>query len=226
MSLENATPSSSKTWLQSSQSWSPASGGVNLATSVQTPDSVWGATEGNKPQILSAERAMKDPQAAQADLIELQRLDYAQRFQPLEMKLMGMATSDGEGQAQQAGTTAARQSALSREQFMRDLGRSGTALTSRQAGAIDRNRGLSDARNVANAKNSTRKQVLDQNLEAQAGLIGIGRDVQQSANRDLGTASGMQSQRQQAGANAKAADKAQTSQMIGTGLGLVAAMFL
>ena len=175
---------------------------------------------------LSLSRAGRNPIQSQADLIELQDRDFETRFQPLEEDLRNEISRSGEFEARRAGESAAAGGALTAEQFMRDLGRSGTQLTERQAGQIGRSRGLAQAKQVANAKNTSRQITRDTNLEAQAQLIGIGRDVSAAGGKDLASAAQLQTQRENANRAADSAQDAQTTSMVATGLGLAAAFFL
>ncbi len=184
-----------------------------------------------EPLLLDPKKAKKDPDKAQAELIKIQRKDFERRFRPLENDLMSQvhgeqAAADAETAAQKAGADVRSQGAVTRAQFQRDLARSGTTTTARQDRQLDRSRGLAEARGVADAQNTTRRHIRDENLDRTADLIGIGRDIQQGANEGLSAASGMQASREAASDAAKTAQKGQTLSMLSTGLGLAAAAFL
>lgn len=175
---------------------------------------------------LSETRAQKNPDRAQADLIDLQRRDFETRFRPLEDRLRATIQESPDAEARRAGESATKAGAISRGAFLRDLSRSGTKLNARQTEVIERNRGLSEAKAVANAKNQSRSTTRDTNLEAQAALIGIGRGVQQGANQDLAAAAGLQAGRESANRAADSAQKAQNTQTLATVAGIAAAVFL
>lgn len=181
--------------------------------------------DGN-PTRLSTTRARRNPDRAQRELIEMQRRDFETRFKPLEDDLRAQITADGEIPARKAGQAITKQIGLTRGQFQRDLARSGTQLTSRQSGAIDRSTGLAEAKAVAGAKNLSRRGTRDTNLEAQGELIGIGRDVQAGANKDLSAAASMQAGREAAQNKADAAQESSRNQMIGSAIGIAAAFAL
>jgi hypothetical protein len=167
-----------------------------------------------------------DPAGDQAAVLEAQQKDYETRFAPLERRLIGKVQDPGADVAAKAGTDVIKQRAITRETFMRDLQRSGTQVTARQNTAIDRGRGLDMARGKANAENLSRRQTMDNNMQATADLIGIGRDVQSGISQDLSSAASMQASRKAAGDQAKAASKAQTSSMVASVAGLALAAFL
>jgi len=166
------------------------------------------------------------PGDLQAAVITKQREDYQERFAPLEQRLRGMTDDSGDKEANAASEAIHNQNVITRASFQRDLARTGTQVTKRQQGAIDKARGLDMARSKANIENRTRRNMKDENMQTKGALIGIGRDVQQGVNRDLGTASGLQSQRDQANRNAKQQSKAQTQQGIATVAGIALAAFL
>lgn len=166
------------------------------------------------------------PDATRAQLIDLQRQDFNTRFRPLESALIQKVQTNGEAEANAAAADVTQQAALSRGEFMRNLARTGTQLTARQENAIGDKRGLDAARNVASAKNITRRAVKDENLQRQADLIGTGRDIVQGANQGLSSAAGMATARKRADDAAAQASKAQRNNMIATGLGMAAAFFL
>ena len=172
------------------------------------------------PTRLSITQAQKDPSAAQGALIEAQRRDFKARFAPLEERLRDEITRSPEDEARKAGNNMKHQSAVTRASFNRDLARSGDTLTARQSGTIDRKRGLAEARSMANTKNLTRRNTRETNLARQAEMIGIGRGVQQGANTDISAAAGLQSSREMANANSKAAQKQSNMQMAGMAIGL------
>jgi hypothetical protein len=165
---------------------------------------------------------MNDPGKAQGDLVRAQREDFDARFKPLEKKLMAELSKTPEEEAQKAADNMASQHAVTRASFQRDLSRSGTALTARQTQAIEGKRGLNEARSMSNAKNTTRRNVRETNMERTAEMIGIGRGIAQSANQNLNTATGLQAQREQANANRDAQQAQQDAQMAGAALAIVA----
>jgi len=182
--------------------------------------------ENGNPTRLSTKRARRNPERAQKELIQMQEADFDKRFKPLEADLRAQITASPEYQARQADTQVTKQIALTRGQFNRDLGRSGTRLTDRQAGAISRNQGLASAKATASAKNISRRGTRDTNLEAQAAMIGIGRDVQSTANKDIAAAAGLASGRASAQNSADAAQEGSRNQMLGAAVGLAAAFAL
>ena len=166
------------------------------------------------------------PEAANSRMIALNRKDWEERFQPIEKDLIKeVSTEKGEVEAQKAGADVAQQSAISRGTFLRNLSRTNTQLTQRQAGAIDRKEGLALARGTASAKNLTRRSITEQNLQRTSELIGIGRNIQQGASQGIGEASSLAAQRAAATKQAQQAHKAQTQNVVATGIGLAAAAF-
>lgn len=178
------------------------------------------------PYYIDPVAAETNPQKATADLIKAQDSDFAARYRPIEDQLINYVNSDNETEAAQAGADANRSATLSREQFIRDLSRTGTNLTARQSGQVDRKLGLSQARAVANAENTTRSQLSDQKLQAKADLIGIGKGIVGSASQGLSNASGNQQRRDAANRAAKDAHRGQVTGLVSTGLGLAAAFLL
>jgi len=102
---------------------------------------------------------------------------------------------------------------ITRGEFNRSLTSTGTFLTKEQQLAVDRKFGLDRARSIANAENTTRATVKDQNTTTQADLIGIGREIQGGVRTSLSDASSMQASREAASAAAKQAEQAQTQNM-------------
>ena len=145
-----------------------------------------------------------DADQAQSDLVEAQRADFDERFAPLEDELMGKITASTEPEADRAGRKVRQQERITRGSFMRDLARSGASATAPQKKSIRRARSLAKATGAAGAENMTRRETRDQNMETKGAVIGIGRGIQQAANRDLSTASGLQSTREQGERQAKA----------------------
>ena len=174
----------------------------------------------NEAFYLDPNAASNDPGKAQGMLIDAQREDFKNRFQPLEKRLRKEISKDPEQQAKEAGMNMKRQGKVTRGSFRRDLQRSGDTLTDRQKDTIKRKRGLAEARGMANVKNLTRRNTRETNLSRKAELIGIGKGISQSARTDLSAASGMQTNRDMANANAQAAQSQQNMQMAGMAIGL------
>ena len=196
----------------------PTLGSANYATTSNGAS----MNEDGTINMLDVETAMNDPGKAQGDLVRAQREDFEARFKPLEKKLMEELSKTPEEEAQKAAENMTAQHAVTRASFQRDLSRSGTALTARQTQAIEGKRGLNEARSMSNAKNTTRRNVRETNMERTAEMIGIGRGIAQSANQNLNTASGLQAQRDQANANMQAQQGQQDAQMAGAALAIVA----
>jgi hypothetical protein len=196
----------------------PTLGSANYATTSNGAS----MNEDGTINMLDVETAMNDPGKAQGDLVRAQREDFDARFKPLEKKLMEELSKTPEEEAQKAADNMASQHAVTRASFQRDLSRSGTALTARQTQAIEGKRGLNEARSMSNAKNTTRRNVRETNMERTAEMIGIGRGIAQSANQNLNTATGLQAQREQANANRDAQQAQQDAQMAGAALAIVA----
>jgi hypothetical protein len=196
----------------------PTLGSANYATTSNGAS----MNEDGTINMLDVETAMNDPGKAQGDLVRAQREDFDARFKPLEKKLMAELSKTPEEEAQKAADNMASQHAVTRASFQRDLSRSGTALTARQTQAIEGKRGLNEARSMSNAKNTTRRNVRETNMERTAEMIGIGRGIAQSANQNLNTATGLQAQREQANANRDAQQAQQDAQMAGAALAIVA----
>ena len=196
----------------------PTLGSANYATTSNGAS----MNEDGTINMLDVETAMNDPGKAQGDLVRAQREDFDKRFKPLEKKLMAELSKTPEEEAQKAADNMTAQQAVTRASFQRDLSRSGTALTARQTQAIEGKRGLNEARSMSNAKNTTRRNVRETNMERTAEMIGIGRGIAQSANQNLNTATGLQAQRDQANANMASQQAQQDAQMAGAALAIVA----
>ena len=177
--------------------------------------------ENGLPTRMSGQQAQQDPGVARGALVQAQRLDFQNRFKPLEQRLMDEISRSPEDEARKAGKNMKHQSRVTRGSFKRDLSRSGDSLTKRQSGTINRKRGLAEARSMASAKNMTRRNVRETNLARQGELIGIGRGVQQGANTDLSAAASLQNSREMANSNAAAAKKQGDMQMAGMAVGLM-----
>ena len=95
------------------------------------------------------------------------------------------------------------------------MGRTGASMTADQRRAAGNATGLAQARAIGTAENTTRRAIQERNIEGIGTMIGIGRGIQGSVNRDMGAAAGMQNARNQAHAGAKAAHK---QNMISTGV--------
>ena len=163
---------------------------------------------------LDPEWASRNPQQAQAALIDLKWEDFANRFRPIEDSALAGYMASPEEDARRAGLSAATAfSADPTQAVSRDLGRFGASLTPGQAQALSQQRGLDAARGIATAENTTRRHVRDRNMEGMATMIGIGRDVQGSASDSMSQAAGMQAQRNAANKAASAQRRQQNQSM-------------
>ena len=172
---------------------------------------------------IDPEWASKNPEDAQAKLIEIQREDFNARYRPLEEAAIAEYMKSPEQAAQRAGGIAGQGFANAQGMSQRALGRQGASMTSDQLRASGASTGLAQARAVGTAENTTRRAITDRNIEGIGTMIGIGRGIQGSVNSGMDGAAGMQTARNQAHAGAKAAHK---QNMIGTGVavaGLAAA---
>ena len=105
--------------------------------------------ENGLPTRMSGQQAQQDPGVARGALVQAQRLDFQNRFKPLEQRLMDEISRSPEDEARKAGKNLKHQSRVTRASFKRDLARSGDSLTKRQSGTINRKRGLAEARSMA-----------------------------------------------------------------------------
>lgn len=144
-----------------------------------------------------------DPRTLQAQVIEAQRADFNTRYRPIEDEVIAAARRAPEQEAADAAATAERQSSLTREQFMRDLARSGTSLTPEQRSAVDRKLSLSSGLSRINAYNRTYRDADNRNTDMLGDIIGIGRGVVSGAQEGLGTAASLANARESAGKAAK-----------------------
>lgn len=160
------------------------------------------------PQYIDPDWAAKNPEKAQAKLIDLQWEDFATRFRPIEEQALAGYMASPEVDARRAGLHVARQfRGDPTAHLSRTMGRFGAQLTPEQAQAVAQQRGLDAARGIATAENTTRRHVRDRNMEGLGAMIGIGRDVQGSATNSMSQAASMQAQRNAANAQAKAANR-------------------
>jgi hypothetical protein len=174
-------------------------------------------------QMIDPGLAQTDPSKVNAQLLEYQREDFMTRYRPLEDAAIAEYMKSPEQAAKQAGLAAA--SPFNRAMGMneRAMGRRGAQMTGDQRSAVRSGLGLAKARGVGNAENLMRRQVRDRNIEGLGTMIGIGKGISGSVNRDMGAASQLQTQRLEAGRNAQQAHKQSTTSTV-MGLASIAAM--
>lgn len=146
--------------------------------------------------------------------------DIQDRILPIENDLVARALSDGETEADRAGDLATAGGARASETFARDLGRSGSSLSADENEAITRRRSLSTALNASGAENNSRRNHREDSTAMLSNLVGLNRQVHNSALGGLNAAAGAQSARQNA--NAAAQQQQQMSAIGLAGMGMSA----
>lgn len=178
----------------------PTEGGLNPLIRRETDG------EGNITYV-NEDDAGENPREAQA-VITRSNYEYAKEFfQPLEGQLAERALSSVEPEAQRAGSLVERRAAQAEGEFNRDLSRRGITLTDRQQTAFGRRRKLETTTGVANAENTTRRDLKEERLYLQGDLIALGQNIENEAIEDLRTASALQTQRELSNAQQEAQRK-------------------
>lgn len=180
------------------------------------------AAVGSDGQI-DAEWASRNPEAAQAKLLDVQREDFNARYRPLEEAAIAEYMKSPEEAAQRAGAAAGSPFGRAMGMSARSLGRRGAQMSGDQRSAVQSSLGLAKARAVGTAENTMRRDVRDRNTEGLGTMISIGKDISGGVNRDMGQAGAMSTQRSQAHKNAK---QAHSQNLMGSALGLAAFAFL
>jgi hypothetical protein len=173
---------------------------------------------------MSPDWAASHPEDAQGLLTRQQRQDFERRYIPIENELIARTSTNGEAEADLAGGRAARQMGVSRGEFMRNLRRSGQSLTPDERANVDRKFGLARAKSVANAENTTRRDVESRNVDLQGDIIGIGKNITAGANSALFTAANLQNQREAVGDAARTDYKRGLWSTAATAAGIAAVM--
>lgn len=167
--------------------------------------------------ISNPEYAWKDPSEISSQVTRAQWQDYQERYVPRELEALGIATDmDFTEEGDRAGATAARQQSLAAGAFTRQLGRQNVQLTDAQKAGLSRRRMFGQSQAVAGAENVTRRGLKDRNVNALADMVAIGRGIQNTAAGGLQSAANMQAQRDEAGRQMKAQQRAQMFQTAGT----------
>lgn len=171
---------------------------------------------------LDPTEARNNPKKAQGQLIERQREDFNARYRPMEEATIAEYMRSPEEAAQRAGAIAGQSFEGAPGMTARALGRLGGSMTPDQLRAAGDASGLAKARAIGTAENTMRRAVRDRNTDGLGTMVGIGRGIQGGVNRDMGSAAGMQVQREQAHSAAKTQH---TQALIGTAAGLAGAFF-
>jgi hypothetical protein len=168
---------------------------------------------------IDPEWASQNPDKAQAAVTDAQWENFQTRYRPIEDAAIAEFLRSPEEAAQRAGLAAASGFEGNDAMLQRQLSRHGATMTADQQRVAARREGLNALRGQASAENLTRRNIRDRNIEGLGTMMGIGQGISGGVNRDLGSAAGMQSARNQAGA---AAQQGWTNNLIGAGLGLAA----
>lgn len=179
----------------------------------------------NSPYYIDPAAAAADPETAQGNLTRFQREDFEKRYLPIENEIIDRSQGNGEAEADAAGERASQQLTLTRKQFFDNINRAGVGLSPEERASAERKFSLANATSVANAENTTRRNVESRNIDLQGDIIGIGKGITAGAGSGLSTATNLQLGREAAGDAARAADKQQTYQTVSTAAGLGLALY-
>ena len=176
-----------------------------------------------KNNSLRDSAAWQDPAGAQARLIR-EQWDFAKEvYHPLENNVIEKLREGTEPAANRAGAITQSAFSRAREQRRRDQSRYGVQETAAQKKANARRDAIAESTGVADAENSMRRSVEDNNMNTQAKLVGHGAGVASSANENLGTAANLQNAREQTG---EAMRSQQKQRQIGGAMSGAAAGFM
>lgn len=177
-------------------------------------------------QTIDPDKAEKNPQKAQARLIEEQQDLFDSRFKSLEDNAIRrtMNRELPEEAANDAASRVRRVFSGASDRADRQLSRYGREPSAGLQSAMERKSGLSEARSAAGAANNARTTVSDQQTGWATDLLNVGQGLSQSSTSALGSASSMASQRKQIGEQRAAQNKQSTISTIGTAAGIAASM--
>jgi hypothetical protein len=177
---------------------------------------------------LDPERAQRDPQWAQGELIRSQWDLFTQRYRPLEENAIAQINRDIEPEVDRAGDTVRGFYSIADGMQERNAARFGLNQSADTRAVSRRRSGLQQALDVAGTKNNLRREWEDTRMDKLGEMLGIGKGIAGTSLESMGTAAGLASARQQAGDSARASARAQEMQLLGSlgGLGLALAFSL
>ena len=165
---------------------------------------------------------------AQAQLAEIAQEvydDYVARFRPIELELAGEAlgtydSSMGDVAAADAGAA----TEVSRGAFYRNASRAGLSLSPDMRADAEARFGRQNVLNRVGARNLDRRAFQDRTMALLGGLSASGRRLQSGAVSRFSQVSSLESQRNQYNAGVDAQRAQSRANMIGTGIGIGAAL--
>jgi len=168
----------------------------------------------NKSLLLSGSGTASQKQAA---LTRAKWEEFKRVYRPQEEKFLNELMSTGRSSAlgDVAGGLANNAYSNQATQFQRNLSRQGGKLTAEEQKGYERRRSMDRSATVASAENVTRRTLKDENTQLLSQAVMAGRGIQNSASRGLGTAAGLEAQREAQNAANKAAADAQNMQTAG-----------
>lgn len=155
-----------------------------------------------------------------ARIAQQQYDNYTTNYKPFEDKLIAKAKESPLAGLGTASTAFEAANAMTAGTADRNLARYGTSLNDAQRGSMSRLSGLNTAAATGKGVTGFGQTAVDQNMQLQGQLAGIGRAASGQAMEGLGTANSnymaQQQQYQQAQAAQNQANMAQQNQMVGT----------
>lgn len=158
----------------------------------------------------------KDAKQLNATILGRQQEHFESVYLPLERQTLKWAQDPNADNAAGAlaNSYARTGAAMSRDQFMRNLTRSGSAVDPAIMQKTERGMDLSRAKSIAGATNTAQRNTYDQQLSTLSQAVDIGRGVAANSVAAAGSAAALTQQRNQAAmeaANAQRANEAAAS---------------
>lgn len=148
------------------------------------------------------------PDKNQAAIIKARWEDWLKRFKPLEDDLFEKLFAPISKSADRAGEQVSQSYAASAQDRDAGLRRAGMATSDDAAQAMAKVSALNRARDIATAKNTTRRGLVESRMNMMGDLMGIGRGIAGSSQDSLASASSSQAAREAIGIRNRAAGKA------------------
>ncbi|WP_367026624.1 hypothetical protein ABZN20_02165 [Methylococcus sp. ANG] len=152
----------------------------------------------------------KDAKGLNATILSRQQQHFEDLYLPLEKQTLKWALNQNADNAAgaQANAQARTGAAMSREQFMRNLSRSGSAVDPNVMQQADRSMDMAKALGTAGATNLAQRGTYDAQLSTLSQAVDIGRGVASNAAAAAGSASALAQQRTAAALQARNAERA------------------
>lgn len=151
---------------------------------------------------------------------------YKEHYFPIENEAIAAVDGDLSDRVKAARENVQQGLQIGADMTDRQLGRYGLSLTPQESQAMARSRDLQGSLAVVNAENTARQGYNDQSMAFRQQLVGYGRGLASSAANASGQAAGLESRRNATNDRLKAQDEAQTTQAIGTLVGIAALALL